>query len=403
MHILDVVKWNATDNETVACKFIGSSHDDRFNTKSRLIVSTGQEAVVVINGKMTGPFKPCLEGYTMNTKNLPILTDIWSRLMYSGDTPYPAEVWFVQVSSAPDFGWGTNTPVTFGAEYKSPTRSVDITAGVRMFGKMGLAIVDTIKFMEKLVQTKPLYSRDDLRDTLNARLMQILKPALTRYVRKEGISVRDLTLAQDQIGKIVFDEFKKEISEYGLELLSFCVEDISLTSDTEARIRELDDNAIQVAKEDLERQTFGLSRKDEQQFEVARLAASNEGAGSMISPLVGASVGIGIAGGIAGNVMKAMPDMGSAMTPPPLPGATPPPLPSQPPAEYMIAVDGKQYGPYPVAMIVQWVREGRLAFRPDTLVWRSGWPAWVKYQDCAELSSVIGNAVHVMPPPLPNA
>ena len=117
MHILDVAKWNAVDNETLACKFITSSHDDRFNTKSRLIVSTGQEAVVVINGKMTGPFKPCLDGHTMNTKNLPILTDLWAKLMYSGETPYPAEIWFVPVSSAPDFGWGT--PVTFGAEYNS--------------------------------------------------------------------------------------------------------------------------------------------------------------------------------------------------------------------------------------------------------------------------------------------
>ena len=37
MHILDVAKWNATDNEIMACKFITASHDDRFNTKSRLI------------------------------------------------------------------------------------------------------------------------------------------------------------------------------------------------------------------------------------------------------------------------------------------------------------------------------------------------------------------------------
>ena len=65
MHILDVAKWNATDNEILACKFVTASHEDRFTTKSRLIVSTGQEAVVVLNGNMTGPFKPCPEGHAM--------------------------------------------------------------------------------------------------------------------------------------------------------------------------------------------------------------------------------------------------------------------------------------------------------------------------------------------------
>lgn len=84
MHILDVAKWNATDNEILACKFVTASHEDRFTTKSRLIVSTGQEAVVVLNGNMTGPFKPCPEGHAMNTKNLPLLTDLWAKLMYSG-------------------------------------------------------------------------------------------------------------------------------------------------------------------------------------------------------------------------------------------------------------------------------------------------------------------------------
>lgn len=397
MHILDVAKWDAVDNETMAFKFAKPSHDDRFTTKSRLIVSTGQEAVVVVNGKMTGPFKPCPEGHVMNTKNLPLLTDLWARLMYSGETPYPAEIWFVQVASAPDFGWGTPTPVTFGAEYNSNGIRLDLTVGVTMYGMMELSIADTMKFMEKMVQTKPVFRRDDLRDALNAKLMQIIKPELARLVKQEGLSIRDVAFAQDQIGKRVFDALKAEVSGYGLELLSFNVEDIRLTPGTEFRIRELDEKASEVAKEALERRTLDMSRKEERQFDVADLAASNKGAGSMIAPLVGASVGMGIAGGIASNVMKSMPAMGTGSMPPPLPGATQPP----PAVEYMIAVDGRQYGPYPATVIAQFVREGRLTLRPETLVWRAGWPSWVRYEDCRELSSVIGNG-GAMPPPLPS-
>ena len=179
--------------------------------------------------------------------------------------------------------------------------------------------------------------------------------------------------------------------------MSFNVEDIRLTPDTESRIRELDEKASEVAKEALERRTLDMSRKEERQFDVADLAASNKGAGSIISPLVGASVGMGIAGGIASNVMKSMPGIGTGATPPPLPeAATTPPV-----VEYMVAIDGKQYGPYPVTAIAQFVREGRLTFRPETLVWRAGWPSWVKYEDCQELSSAIGSG-RTTPPPLPS-
>lgn len=399
MRILEVAKWNATDNEIIACKFVGSSHDDRFNTKSRLIVSTGQEAVVVINGKMTGPFKPCLDGYTMNTKNLPILTDIWSKLIYSGDTPYPAEIWFVQVASAPDFGWGTPTPVTFGAEYNSNGIRLDLTVGVTMYGMMELSIVDTVKFMEKIVQTKPVYHRNDLRDILNAKLMQVIKPALVRYVRSENVSIRDIAFAQDQIGKMIFNVLKDEISEYGLNILSFNVEDIRLTPATESKINELDEKASEVAREALERRTLDMSRKEERQFDVAEMASANEGAGSIIAPLVGASVGLGIAGGIAANVAKAMPDMSNTVPPPRSSTSSIPP--SLPVYEYMIAVEGKQYGPYKVTDILKWMKEGTFKLSPDMLVWRAGMVSWIRCVDCEELSFLLQKENNLNPPPLP--
>lgn len=408
MHILDVAKWNATDNEILACKFVTTSHEDRFTTKSRLIVSTGQEAVVVLNGNMTGPFKPCPEGHAMNTKNLPLLTDLWAKLMYSGETPYPAEIWFVQVASAPDFGWGTQTPVMFGTTYDSNGIHLDLTAGVTMYGMMELAITDTMKFMSKMVQTKPMFTRTDLREALNARLMQILKPALARMVREGTVSVRDVTMCQDQVGKSVFEAFKGEVAAYGLELVSFSVEDIRLTPETAAQIRDLDTKAAEVAKEALERSQLDLSRKEERQFDVADLAASNKGAGSIITPLVGAAVGMGVAGGIAGTVLGAMPSASSAgMVPPPLPGASavPPLSPPQVERQYRVAIDGKQYGPYLVTRLAQWMREGKIAFTPETLVWRQGMPTWVRYGDCAELADAIaqinGNLEDCPPPPLP--
>ncbi|MCQ2395487.1 MAG: SPFH domain-containing protein [Kiritimatiellae bacterium] len=389
MHILDVAKWNATDNETIACKMVKSSHDDRFSTHTRLIVSTGQEAVVVINGKMTGPFRPCAEGHVMNTKNLPILTDIWAKLAYSGETPYPAEVWFVQTLSAPDFGWGTPSPVMVGAKYDSNGICVDLTAGVTLYGTMGFSIVDTMRFMESLVQTKPVFSRADLREVLNAKLMQLLKPSLAKMLKT--VSLRDVVLSQDVIGNAIFQDFKTIAAEFGIELSSFTVEDVRLTSETSSVIADLDQKAAAVAKEALERSVLGLSRKEERQFDVADLAAGNEGAGSVASPMMGAAIGMGVAGSIAGSVVNSMPGIGVPSVPPPIPEIS-----------YALAINGKQYGPYPLKQIATCVKDGVLAVTPETLVWRSGLSVWVRASECSDLMAALSlNVTPDSPPPLP--
>ncbi len=249
------VRWNPADNQIVACKFISSSHDDRFSTKSRLVVSTGQEAVVVVNGTKTGPFRP--GGYRMDAESLPVLSDLPKNWFSFGGATYSAEIWFVQVSSPPDFGWGTPSPVTFGAKYDSNGMRWELTAGVTMFGAMELSIVDSMKFMDKMIQTKPMFTRSDLRDALNGILMEIIKPALVRFLKQTGTSIRDITSAQDQIGKIIFEDFKKELEKYGLNLESFVVEDIRLTPETDSKIRQLDEMASVVVMKDLARRTLG--------------------------------------------------------------------------------------------------------------------------------------------------
>ena len=347
------IRWNPADNETVAAKYLSTSGDDRFSTKSRLVVSTGQEAVVVVDGTMEGPFRP--GGHRMDAESLPVLAGLRTRSLFSSEATYSAEVWFVQVSSPPDFPWGTPTPVAFGAKYDSNGMRWDLTAGVTMYGAMALSIADTRTFLETMVQTKALFTRSDLHSMLNDILMQTIKPALARYMKQTDTSIRDITLAQDQIGEIIFEDFKEELAKYGLKLFSFKVADIRLTPETDRKIHQLDEQASVVVVKDLERRTLGASPTP-----------------------------VGLKG---------------TMPPPPTsPGRAPVP----PSVEYMIAQDGKTYGPFPAATIAQWIREGSPIFHPGTMIWREGWPAWVKYEECKGLFPGLDRPAGMPPPPLPN-
>ena len=404
MGFLDVVKWNAADNETIAMKFVTPRHDDQFNTGSRLIVSTGQEAVVLINGEMTGPFGPNLRGHVMNTQNLPILTSFIKKFAFFGNTPYPAEVWFVQVASAPDFGWGTQDPVEFGVPYKSNGMTLEFTAGITLFGSMEIRISDTLQFMKRMVQTKPLFTRSDLRAALNAKLMQTLKPTLAKMIRGSQISIRDIIFSQDVIAKVVFEEFAKQVESYGLELLSFNVENIKLTPDTAARVESLDDKAMEVAGESLERTTLGMSRKEERQLDVMESLATNKGAGTTVAPMMGLGIGVGMAGKFASDMMKAAnvnlaTEPTNGLSSAPLGGATPPPpLPPVPDqmVRYWVFYQNKQQGPFALEQLKQAARSGAVVLTTDTLVWHEGMSGWTACGKLAEFADCFGSAC---PPP----
>ena len=87
------------------------------------------------------------------------------------------------------------------------------------------------------------------------------------------------------------------------------------------------------------------------------------------------------------------PTPAAASTPPPLPPPpslipTPPPLP--PESVFYYDDGGKPAGPFNLADLEAKVAAG--AIRRDTLVWKSGTPAWVAAKDLPELSSTLSPA-----------
>jgi hypothetical protein len=73
---------------------------------------------------------------------------------------------------------------------------------------------------------------------------------------------------------------------------------------------------------------------------------------------------------------------------------TPPPMPQ---VQYMLAVNGQQYGPFKMAQLQQMAQSGQLT--PQTYVWRQGMPQWELAENVAELASLFGAPV---PPPVPS-
>jgi len=72
--------------------------------------------------------------------------------------------------------------------------------------------------------------------------------------------------------------------------------------------------------------------------------------------------------------------------------ATPPPLPNQV-AQYFVALNNQQMGPYSLTQIQESINSGQIT--KDTLVWTQGMSGWQK------ASEVLSNYFTQTPPPLP--
>jgi hypothetical protein len=103
MPFIDLVKWNGNP-EIAAWKF--PSQD--LSSKTQLIVNESQEAFLVHGGVYEGPFGA--GRHTLSTENLPLLRGLF-KLPFGGESPFSAEVWFVNKVTNLDVLWGFPDPI----------------------------------------------------------------------------------------------------------------------------------------------------------------------------------------------------------------------------------------------------------------------------------------------------
>ena len=137
MALIDVVKWEVNDRELVH-KFL--SEDLRIGTQ--LVVYSGQTAFFVKGGKVMDQFESGT--YTIKTENIPLLNKL-INLPFGGNSPFQAEVWFVNKLAIMDTKWGTPTPI----QLEDPKYGVIVP--VRAFGQYGLKVEDPKALLETRV------------------------------------------------------------------------------------------------------------------------------------------------------------------------------------------------------------------------------------------------------------
>lgn len=270
MAIFEVIKYEG-DNST----FVWKHPAEDFNTKSQLIVHETQEAVFFKNGVALDTFSA--GRYTLDTQNIPLIRK-FVNLPFGGESPFHCEVYFINKAVSMDVLWGTSTPIPV----QDAVYGIILPVGAN--GQFAIRIMDSKLFLSKLVGTIREFNKVNLIQAFRGILMTKIKDYIANQFVKEKITFLEITAHIDSISQAVRENLSIEFAQYGIELVNFNINAIS--------VPENDPSFLQLKSalaKKAEMGIIGYNYQQERTFDVLEGAANNEGSGVM-----NAGVGLGM-------------------------------------------------------------------------------------------------------------
>lgn len=281
MALVSVIKYDGNPDV-----FAWKHPDDELGTWTQLIVNESQQAILFKGGQALDVFDA--GRHTLSTKNIPILEN-FVNLPFGGNSPFKAEVWFVNKVFNLNVKWGTPSPI----QIQDPTFGVFVP--VRSNGQFGLQIVDSKKFLVKLVGTLSSFTKQDISEYFRGHYVTRVKDAISTYILEKKIDVLNINMHLDELSDFLHSRISPVMEEYGVALPNFYVNDISVPEDDPAVIR-LRDALAKKAEMDI----IGYTYVQERSFDTLEGAATNEG--SMAAPVMGAGIGMGMGFGVGAGM-----------------------------------------------------------------------------------------------------
>ena len=141
----------------------------------------------------------------------------WRIGITAFESPFKAEIYFVNTKRFTDLKWGTKHPVTLRDPEFGPVR-------LRAFGTYVTKIKDPVVFIREIAGTDGHFTTDEITD----QLRNMIVSRFSSVMADSGIPVLDLAANYEQLGNFLTNKIMPEFDLYGLELSQMMVESVSL-------------------------------------------------------------------------------------------------------------------------------------------------------------------------------
>jgi len=291
---LEIIQWQDDSRDTISYRYPDMNKE--IKRGAQLIVRESQVAQFVYLGQFGDTFGP--GQWSLTTDNIPILSTLkgWK---YGFESPFKADVYFVNTRLFTGNKWGTSNPVMM--------RDHDLgVVRVRAFGTYDFHVVDPKLFLKEVAGTDDHFRLDEFADTMRSRIVSVFSDALAAA----NVPVLDVAARYQELGEALLPLINPAVtSKYGIEISSFILENVSLPPEVEQAIDKRSSMSV-----------VG-NLNDYVKFQMGQGMEKGEGGGS-------AAAGAGLGAGLAMGQQMAQAFAASQTNPAPAPaGSVPPPLP----------------------------------------------------------------------------
>ncbi|BBH23023.1 antifreeze protein, type I [Paenibacillus baekrokdamisoli] len=272
--LIEVIEW-IEDTDSIVYRF--PANDNAIKMGAQLTVREGQSAIFMNEGKIADVFGP--GRYKLSTQNMPVLTAL-NSWKHGFNSPFKADVYFVNTTNVTDQKWGTTNPVIMRDKEFGMVRA-------RGFGNYSFKVVDPALFMREI-----LGSHEDFNPVqISGFFKTMIVSGVSDLLAESAIPIIDLAMHYDELSSQAGAKMQPNFAAIGLALTGFVIENISLPEEVEKMIdRKSSMNIAGNLDQYMKYQTA----------ESIREAANNPGAG-----LAGAGAGLG-AGMAMGQMINQM-------------------------------------------------------------------------------------------------
>ena len=327
---------------------------------SSITVKDGSVAVFVCNQPngveqeyIVGPYNGLLE-----TANLPLISQIVGAA-YAGGTPFPAEVYFINLANL--------IQVKFGVPYFDvfDIRFPDLGVPTAVRGTISFRISDYREFIK--LHRLEQFNLEDFQIQIRDMVVRYTKSVVSNAPGTHGIPVVQLEQRIDEISSLIENEISGALqSDFGVSLNRLDISSIEQdkTSTGYKKIQSITQNKVSMVVQAASNIVNNVSMQGIGAKKIKQTAKKEFGSSpfSAFGKIVSDTVG--------GKKQD---------------NSTPPPLPL---SGFYVVLDGEQAGPFDVGKLRQMLENGEIT--RDTLAWKEGMKEWKRAETVKDLKTLFG-------------
>jgi membrane protease subunit (stomatin/prohibitin family) len=286
--ILDLIQHPNVGRDELAWREPQGGSGD-FRLGSQVVVRENQAAVFVRGGEALDVLGPGT--HTITTANVPLLAELIGKA-FGNQSPFTAEVYFINTGDFPQVGWGTTQPLAL----ETPGKGLGWLL-LQGHGVMDIKVSDPQRFAKQYGIGKPVLRLNDIKERLLTVVLGELQDVIATHAPGDLMGLNRLI---NEIEQVTLNQVREKFEAVGITIKAFEMKPLSAAPTSAEDLRAM--GLLDVA-----------TYQQLQAADALRDAAQNTGGAAGTGVGIGAGLGLGqvMAGMMAQQQQQQQPPQGS--------------------------------------------------------------------------------------------